>query len=101
MMDGYYRKLTVTDSGSLKVKNSSGKVCAEISKDILNDHGSGLTMGTGVSGEYYVYLPMNMDYTYEASGGSDLRVLTELYDPATSTYSVLGVSQDAEGIIPR
>ncbi len=100
LMDGYYRKLTVTDPVSLKVKDSSGKVCAEISKDTLNDHGSGLTMGTGALGEYYVYLPLNMDYTYEASGGSDLKAITELYDPATSTYSVLGISQDAEGNIP-
>lgn len=101
MMDGYYRKLTVTGSKSLKIKDSSGKTCAQIDEETVTDHGSGLTMGTGLKGEYYVYLPMNMDYTYEMVPGSDAMAVTELYDPVTCTYTVLGTSEDASGNVPE
>lgn len=100
MSDGVYRKLTVTDCLSLRVKDSSGRICAEIDQDTLNDHGSGLTMGTGMDGGYYVYLPMNMDYTYEINAGSHARAVTEQYDPVTSTLKLLGASEDASGKIP-
>ncbi len=100
MTDGSYRRLTVSGCTTMKVRDASGKVCAQIGPNTLNDLGSGLTIMTGMSGEFIVYLPLNMDYTYETDGGEDFKAMTELYDPLTSTYRLIGFSADGAGAIP-